>query len=182
MFARAYSEYAMNVPILTTRGAREGDDGEYIYVSEKEFDAMQRSGEVVSMTSIPSRQEERRYGYRGADIEAIWKKGKLPVVVTEQHLLQGLAEHFGRRAVLSFGLLPPGRSRRAMLSQLLHRLRARGRDTEESIRDRLKNAERDLDFFKERKDLFDHIEVNEDLEVIIASAGRKFAHAFAKAG
>ena len=54
-----------------------------------------------------------------------------------------------------------------MLSQLLHRLRSRGRDTERHIRDRMKNAERDLDFFEERSELFDHILVNEDLDVVL---------------
>lgn len=178
MFAHSYNEYAAKVPILTTRGAREGDDGEYVYVSNEEFDAMRHSGEIVSMTKIPSKKEDRQYGYRGSDIEAIWSAGKLPVVVTEEHLLTGLAEHFGRRAVLSFGLLPPGRSRRAMLSQLLHRLRTRGRDTEESIKDRLKVAERDLDFFKQRKDLFDHIEVNEDLNSLVTSVREKLSQVF----
>ena len=54
-----------------------------------------------------------------------------------------------------------------MLSQLLHRLRSRGRDTERHIQDRMKNAERDLDFFEERSELFDHILVNEDLDVVL---------------
>jgi guanylate kinase len=54
-----------------------------------------------------------------------------------------------------------------MLSQLLHRLRNRGRDTEESIQDRLRNAEEDLKFFDERSDLFDFIFVNEDLDALI---------------
>ena len=84
------------------------------------------------------------------------------------HLLQGLSSHFGRRSVVSFGLLPPGRSRRVMLSHLLHRLRSRGRDTEEQIRDRLENAKEDLRFFRRQKHLFDHILVNEDLETVLS--------------
>ena len=54
-----------------------------------------------------------------------------------------------------------------MLSQLLHRLRKRGRDSEASIRDRLRNAEQDLIFFDRRKDLFDHLIVNEDLDHVV---------------
>ncbi|MEK7590929.1 MAG: hypothetical protein AAB489_01845, partial [Patescibacteria group bacterium] len=92
---------------------------------------------------------------------------------TEMHLLQGLSAHYGRRSILSFGLLPPGKSKRVMLSQLLHRLRKRGRETEEHIRDRLKNAEKDLAFFTERRDLFDHLLVNEDLPSVIASMKEK---------
>ena len=173
MLAHACSDYAAKVPILTTRAPKAGDDGEYVYTSAAEFDRLKGMGEIVSMTEIPSSSEERRYGYRAADIEAIWAAGKIPVVVTEIELLQGLARHYGRRAVLSFGLLPPGKSKRARLSQLLHRLRSRGRESEEHIRDRLKNAERDLAFFGERKDLFDHMVVNEDLSALVASLKKK---------
>lgn len=169
LLTKACSDYAMNVPILTTRDPKPGDEGEYVYTTAKDFERLRRAGSIVAATLIPSETEHRQYGYRGADIEAIWKQGKLPIVVTEMHLLEGLAHHFGRRSVLSFGLLPPGKSKRAKLSQLLYRLRTRGRETEAHIRDRLKNAERDLAFFRDRKDLFDHIVVNKDLSSVIAS-------------
>jgi len=169
MLTRACSEYAANVPIITTRSPKPGDDGEYVHVAPDEFERMKHSGAIVAATQIPSLSENRQYGYRGTDIEAIWREGKLPVVVTEIHLLEGLAYHYGRSTILSFGLLPPGRTKRAKLSQLLHRLRTRGRETEDNIQDRLKNAERDLTFFRERKDLFDHIVVNEDLRSMVAS-------------
>ena len=173
MLAHACSDYAAKVPILTTRAPKAGDDGEYLYTTSAEFDRLNKTGEIVAMTEIPSSTEDRRYGYRAADIEAIWDAGKIPVVVTEMDLLQGLAHHYGRRAVLSFGLLPPGKSKRARLSQLLHRLRSRGRESEAHIRDRLKNAEKDLAFFGERKDLFDHMVVNEDLSALVASLKEK---------
>ncbi len=167
MLAHACSDYAAKVPILTTRGKKPGDDGEYIYTTVKEFARMQKEGAIVAMSHIPSSGENRMYGYRAIDIEAIWKRGKIPVVVTEKNLLEGLSSHYGRRSILSCGLLPPGKSRRAMISQLMHRLRTRGRETEAHIQDRLKNAEQDLAFFSERKDLFDHMVVNEDLSSLV---------------
>ncbi len=173
MLAHACSDYAAKVPILSTRAPKPSDDGEYIYTTEAEFERMKKEGAIVAITQIPSSTENRQYGYRGADIEAIWAEGKVPVVVTEMNLLQGLARHYGRRSILSFGLLPPGKSKRARLSQLLHRLRTRGRETEENIHDRLKNAERDLAFFGERKDLFDHMLVNEDLSSLMTSLKKK---------
>ncbi len=174
MLTKACFEYAENVPILTTRDRKPGDDGESIYTTREEFEHMKKEGSIVASTRFTrSSEKNRQYGYRNADIEEIWNKGKLPVVITEMHLLQDLARHYGRRSVLSFGLLPPGKSKRAKLSQLLRRLRTRGRETEEHIRDRLKNAERDLAFFAERKDLFDHMVVNENLSSIIASMKRK---------
>lgn len=167
MLAKVFGEYVTKVPILTTREPKEGDDGEYVHIAEKEFADLWKNGKIIAATRIPSSTEKRWYGYRSEDIEHIWKESKIPIVVTEMHLLQGLAKHFGRRSILSFGLLPPGSSKRAMLSHLLHRLRTRGRDTEEHIRDRIKNAEKDLAFVSERKDLFDHVVVNEDLDAVI---------------
>jgi len=158
---------AMQVPIFTTREQKGKDDGEYCHLTKKEFHTMKKKGEIIAATRIPSRSESRWYGYRASDIEAIWADGKTPIVITEMCLLQGLAQHFGRRSILSCGLLPPGKSKRVMLSCLLHRLRKRGRDTEENIRDRMKNAERDLDFFRKRRELFDHIIVNDDLELVL---------------
>ena len=161
------SDFLAPVPILTTRKPKKGDDGEYRYVSKKTFIQLQKKGEIVSFAQIPSSEEKRWYGYRARDIECLWAKGLLPVVITEMHLLQGLASHYGRRSILSLGLLPPGQSKRTMLSHLLHRLRSRGRDSEKSIADRIKNAEADLQFFHERCDLFDRIVVNNNLDTVI---------------
>ena len=173
MLTHAAFDYAENVPILTTRRPKKGDESEYRYITEKRFMELKKTGKIVAATEIPSASESRHYGYLASDIAAIWKKGKLPVVVTEMHLLQDLARHYGRRSILSFGLLPPGKSKRAMLSALLHRLRLRGRDTEAAIKDRINNAVRDLQFFKHRADLFDHLIVNENLEVVLETVRQK---------
>jgi guanylate kinase len=160
-----FSSYAEQVPIITTREARKSDTEPYIHVTKEQFDAMRKSGEIVSSTHMPSKTEVRYYGYRRRDIDAIWKRGKLPIVVTEIHLLKGLVESLGRRAVLSCGLLPPGKSKRTMLSALLHRLRIRGSHTEEQIQERLKVAEADLKAFDDHKHLFDHMLVNDEVQV-----------------
>jgi len=147
LLKKGFADHVAHVPILTTRKRTEQDEGEYTYVTVEEFLELKKKGKLVAATEIPSKTDKRWYGYRAKDIESIWKAGKIPTVVTEMHLLQDLAKHYGRRSILSCGLLPPGKSSRAMLSQLLHRLRSRGRDSEESIRDRIKNAEKDLKFF-----------------------------------
>lgn len=164
---RMFSEYVERVPIVTTRERRPENDGEERYVSKRVFSELRRKGELIAMTHIPASTDERWYGYRATDIARIWKKGKLPVVVTEVHLLQELSNHYGRRSILSFGLLPPGKSKRTMLSHLLRRLRQRGHDSEECMRDRLRNAEEDIAFFSRRKDLFDRILVNEKVETVV---------------
>ncbi len=167
LLTKMLSDFTSNVPIVTSRAPKKGDDQEYDYVTPKEFERMEKSGALVAWTHLPSDSEERSYGYRKADILAIWEQGKLPVVVTEMQLLQGLAGYFGRRSILSFGLLPPGNSKRAMLSHLLHRLRVRGRETDAQIEERLLNAQADLDYFTRAADLFDHIIVNEDLDAVL---------------
>lgn len=167
LLTRMLADFTTKVPIVTSRAPKEGDDNEYDYVSLKEFERLERSGDLVSWTRIPSGTEERFYGYRGSDITAIWSQGKLPLVVTEMRLLERLAGHYGRRAILSFGLLPPGQSKRAMLSNLLHRMRLRGRETAREIEERLKNARHDLDFFNRARHLFDHILINDDLDTVL---------------
>jgi guanylate kinase len=165
------------VPIVTTRDVKEGDEDEYVHISAEEFAKLKQENQLATSTVIPSSTEKRWYGYRISDIEAIWAKGKVPMVITEMNLLQGLSSHFSRRSILSFGLLPPGKSKRQMLSSLLHRLRDRGRDTEQQIEDRLKNAEADLQFFDDRKELFDHLIVNDKLETVIENlSGRVLEH------
>jgi len=167
LLVKGLGDFTAKVPIVTSRAPKEGDECEYDYVTSEEFGRLQKSGDLVAWTRIASETEERFYGYRNSDLMAIWSQGKLPVVVTEMHLLQGLSQHFGRRSILSFGLLPPGHSKRAMLSQLLHRMRLRGRETQEQIEERLQNAQEDLDFFTRAGHLFDHILVNEDLDSVL---------------
>ncbi|MDD5041168.1 MAG: OB-fold domain-containing protein [Candidatus Peribacteraceae bacterium] len=167
LLTKMLGDFTTKVPIVTSRSPKEGDDQEYDYVSSKEFERLEKSGSLAAWAHLPSESEQRSYGYRMSDILAIWEQGKLPVVVTEMHLLQGLAGHFGRRAILSFGLLPPGESKRAMLSHLLHRMRVRGRETDAQIEERLINAQADLDYFTRAAHLFDHILVNEDLDAVL---------------
>jgi len=160
-------EYAQRVPIVTTREPKPHDGDEYAYVTAREFHMLRKRGDIIAATRIPSTTEERWYGYRSQDIEGIWKSGKIPIVITEMGLLQELAGHYGRRSILSCGLLPPGKSKRVMLSHLLHRLRSRGRDSEASIAERMQNAEKDLLFFEEQRHLFDDLIINEDLERVL---------------
>lgn len=161
----------VQVPIYTTRVTRKNEAEPYKYVSKEKFTSMVEQGEIISYTQMSSATEERLYGYRRKDIEAIWADGKLPIVVTEIQLLQGLVKSLGRRAVLSCGLLPPGKSKRSMLSALLHRLRSRGSNTEEQIQERLKVAESDLKAYADHPHLFDHMVVNDDLDHCLKTIG-----------
>ncbi len=161
--------YCEQVPIYTTRTKKKGDVEPYVHVDAAKFDAMLKSGEIIAHTHMESASEVRKYGYRKQDIQAIWAKSKLPVVVTDIHLLQGLSHQLGRRAILSCGLLPPGNSHRRRLSALLHRMRTRGRETAAQIKERLKTATKDLTAFETYSHLFDHMVVNDKLDVCLES-------------
>ena len=167
LLASVLPERVALIPILTTRGPKPGDEGEYRHITLQEMSSLKEQGKLAAHTCIPSSSEFRYYAYLQSDIEQAWMIGKLPVIITESTLLQQLADTFGRRAILSFGLLPPGKSRRAMLSHLLFRLRGRGRETEAQIEDRLKNAVDDLAFFGLREDLFNRLLVNDDPKVVV---------------
>jgi guanylate kinase len=176
LLAKLFSERIALVKILTTRSPKKGDEGEYRHVSLQEMEQLLAEGKLAAHTCIPSSTELRYYAYLREDIELAWSQGKLPVIITERKLLQDLSDVFSRRSILSFGLLPPGKSRRAMLSHLLFRLRTRGRETEQQIADRLKNAYEDLAFFTARKDLFNHLVVNDDLDGVIGALRKSVPH------
>lgn len=167
LVVHACGDACAQVPILTTRDPKAGDDGEYRHVTVEAFCGMRDRGLLAAAVRIPSMTEERWYGYAHADIEAVWARHRLPLVITEMRLLEQLAAGYGRRSVLSLGLLPPGKSRRSMLSHLLHRLRRRGRETPAQIVERLRNAEDDLRFFQDRSDLFNAFIVNDDLALAV---------------
>nr|VFJ94449.1 MAG: Guanylate kinase [Candidatus Kentron sp. LFY] len=155
-------------PIITTRVPSVHDGNEYCHVTTEEFLELKETGKLAAETRLSPERERRWYGYRAEDLDATWREGKVPVVITEMRLLQGFVARYGRNAVLSCGLLPPGAGKRAMLAVLLHRLRLRDRDSEESIRGRIENAKRDLAFFAERADLFDYLLVNDNADAIVS--------------
>ena len=54
LLTQMFGHVTVNVPILTTRAAKQGDDGEYIYTTPEEFERMKRAGSIVAATVIPS--------------------------------------------------------------------------------------------------------------------------------
>ena len=163
-----FSSVAAQVPVYTTRKSKRTDIDPYITVTEEKFETMVKHGEIIAHTVLRDR-DDYRAGYRKEDIQAIWKQAKLPIVTTDLRLLEGLSKALGRETILSCGLLPPGTSRRRMLSTLLHRLRSRGQHTEKQIEAQLKVAEADLQAYSDHKHLFDHLLVNDQLETCVES-------------
>jgi len=164
-----FSSVVEQVPMVTTHKLKSSHAEPHITVSEEKFQAMIGSGEIIAHTTMTD-SGPYLAGYRRKDIESVWQKKKLPVVTTDMQLLEGLAKAFGRRTILSCGLLPPGTSHRRMLSSLLHRLRTRN-DSELQIEEQLKHAKTHLKAFDSHAHLFDHMLVNEDIDHCVEEIG-----------
>lgn len=147
------------IPMVTVRGPKAGDDGEYVYVTKEEFDALQKQGAFAGHTRVPGK-EDRHYAYRLDDIRTVIDRGLIPLLVTDRSLVLQLKDIF---PLYSIGLLPPGNTLDAMLAILHQRLQERGRDSEEEIADRLQNAKEDISLLQAEKSLFDEVIVNADL-------------------
>jgi len=93
------------------------------------------------------------YGTLRKEVERIWNKGHH--VIFDMDVVGGLnlKRHFGERALAVF-VMPPN------LKELERRLRSRGTDSEDKIRQRLDKAEQEL----VRSSEFDHVLINENLE------------------
>jgi guanylate kinase len=166
LLAKTFPDSVELVQMVTTSPVTRADRNERECLSKEKFAELWKGKKLAAAMKMVVDDEEVWTGYRMRDIEQIWAKGRVPLVVTDVRLLRELSRTLGRRSILSFGLLPPGRSRRSMLSHLLHRLRAQGKATEEQMSGLLKHAVSDLRLLSSQRDLFTDILVNDNLETV----------------
>jgi len=139
----------------TTRQPREGEvDGkDYFFLDTPTFEQMQNSDEFLEYAEVfgnfygTDRQQVETLRNQGHDVllEIDWQ-GAQQVRITQPDCC-------------SIFILPPS------LPELERRLRGRGTDDEDAIRRRLSEAADDMSHWQE----FDHIVINDDLEVATAS-------------
>jgi len=139
----------------TTRQPREGEvDGkDYFFLDTPTFEQMQNSDEFLEYAEVfgnfygTGRQQVETLRNQGHDVllEIDWQ-GAQQVRITQPDCC-------------SIFILPPS------LPELERRLRGRGTDDEDAIRRRLSEAADDMSHWQE----FDHIVINDDLEVATAS-------------
>ncbi|ULU11673.1 hypothetical protein L3Y34_015231 [Caenorhabditis briggsae] len=138
----------------TTRQPRAGEEhGKHYYFTEKEkMQAMIKNGEFLEHATFSG----NTYGTSKKTVEEIEKSGKICVLDIE---LQGVRNiknsHLDARYILI---------RAPSIKLLEERLRARGTETEESLKKRLQHAEEDLVEIEKNPTLFDKVIVNDDLE------------------
>lgn len=138
-----------------TRDPRYGetDKKDYYFLTVNEFKEKIRNQEFVEWEEV---YNDQFYGTLKSELERIWKDEKH--VVFDIDVMGGinLKKIFGQKALSVFIKVPS-------VDELEKRLRKRGADNEESIKKRLKKANKELSF----ADQFDIIIINDNLDTAI---------------
>jgi len=144
----------------STRTPREGEvDGrDYYFISKEEFLHRVAKKEFIEFEEVYS---GTFYGTLRAEVDRIWGLGKHVIFDIDVEGGLHLKRKFEDRALAIF-VQPPS------LEVLIQRLRGRGTDTEEKLRERIVKAEKELTY----ADKFDVILKNDDLEVACEDAER----------
>jgi guanylate kinase len=134
----------------TTRSPREGEvDGQdYFFIDDPTFDDMLAKDALVEWVNV----YEHRYGTGKTWIQDKLNNGQDVLLDLETIGAWWIKELFPE-AVLIF-LLPPS------LQSIADRLRGRGKDTEEQMSIRIRQAKHEMESW----DHYDHLVVNDDLE------------------
>lgn len=143
-------EFSISATSRAPRGA-EKDGVEYYFISAERF------RELIAEDAFVEHEEvyhDRFYGTLKTEVERIWAKGHVIVFDVDVKGGVNLKKYFGDSA-LSVLIVPPS------MEVLENRLRGRGTDGEDAIRERLAKAQSELDFASGR---FDAEIVNDKLE------------------
>lgn len=136
----------------TTRPRRgsEVDGREYHFIGTDDFVKRIHEEAFLEWEMV---YEGKYYGTLLSEVEGIWRQDRTPLLdIDVKGALRVMAD--GRARTLSLFIQPPS------LPELERRLRGRGTDSEESIRDRLAKAGYEMSY----RDRFDRIVVNDQLE------------------
>lgn len=137
----------------TTRAPREGEvDGvHYCFLTREQFERKISENEVLEYTEYCGNY----YGTLRKSVEGLISQGKDAILKIEVEGAMNIRSRFPE-ACLVF-ILPPS------WEILEHRLRTRGTETEDKIRERIAQARTELDFAKN----YDYLIVNDDLETAV---------------
>jgi len=149
-------EFSVSATSRAPRGT-EKDGVEYYFVSAEKFRGLIAEDAFVEYEEV---YHDRFYGTLKSEVERIWKKGHVIVFDVDVKGGVNLKKYFGRQA-LSVLILPPS------LEVLEERLRGRGTDSEEAIRERIGKASLEISFAKGK---FDKEIVNDILSDTLSSA------------
>ena len=137
--AKLFEEFADRIAYsvsATTRGPREGEvDGkDYFFISRQEFERRVKNNEFLEHAEFAG----NCYGTPRAYVEKLLDSGMN--VVLEIDVQGALQVMKSMPEGVSVFILPPS------FEELEHRLRGRGTETEEKVRERLETAKRELPY------------------------------------
>ncbi|MFM2138057.1 MAG: hypothetical protein RJA57_364 [Bacteroidota bacterium] len=139
-----------------TPRAHESDGVDYYFISADEFRDRINRNAFIEWEMVYA---GKYYGTLRSELDRIWGEGKTPLLDVDVKGGLNVQRQY-RPRVLSLFIEPPS------MKELENRLRARGTETEESLRSRLSKASYELSF---RKD-FDHVILNDRLDRACAEA------------
>lgn len=147
------SDALENAVSATTRPKRndEVDGKNYHFISKEKFEEMIAANEFIEWQPV---YKKGLYGTPYSELERIQQKGKVPLIEIEVAGAKILKEKFGS-LLFSVFILPGGED---PLQTLRARLKNRGSETEETLKERLEKAPWEI----EQKDFFDTVVVNKD--------------------
>lgn len=143
-------EFSISATSREPRGT-ERDGVEYYFISPERFRELIEEDAFVEHEEV---YKDRFYGTLKSEVERIWSKGHVILFDVDVKGGVNLKKYFGD-AALSILIVPPS------MEVLEKRLRGRGTDTEDAIRERLDKAQWELDFASGK---FDVELVNDVLE------------------
>ena len=149
-------EFSISATSRSPRG-QEQDGVEYYFIDAERF------RELIAQDAFVEYEEVYHYRFYGtlkSEVERIWQKGHVIVFDVDVKGGVNLKKYFGD-AALSVLIVPPS------MEVLEKRLRGRGTDSEEAIRERLDKAASELEFAAGK---FDRDLVNDRLEETFAEA------------
>jgi guanylate kinase len=137
----------------STRAARENEVNgvDYYFMSLEEFQLKIQRNEFVEWEMV---YEGKYYGTLKAELDRIWKDGRVPVLDIDVKGAIHVQQQFPEKT-LSIFIEPPS------IDELKRRLQGRGTETKESLQDRINKASYEISF----KHSFSHTIVNHDLEL-----------------
>ena len=149
-------EFSISATSRSPRG-QEQDGVEYYFIDAERFRELIAQDAFVEYEEV---YRDRFYGTLKSEVERIWQKGHVIVFDVDVKGGVSLKKYFGD-AALSVLIVPPS------MELLEKRLRGRGTDSEEAIRERLDKAASELEFAAGK---FDRDLVNDRLEETFAEA------------
>lgn len=132
---------------------------DYYFITADEFRDRINRNEFVEWEMVYA---GKYYGTLKKELQRIWEEGKTPLLDVDVKGGMNVQSQYPGRS-LSLFIEPPS------LEELEKRLRARGTESEESLKSRISKASYEMTF----KDRFDHIIVNDRLDRACAEAEKQ---------